>query len=619
MKKQYKVYYSGRDFEGQGIYHITDGTLKLFKGSKIVSSENSSFRKHFRVPARLKDQLIEKGIIVDNEFMEDYVFDIPFHGSAILSSYGEAGNKAWKTKEGKSIEQIIESYRNMGIFRDYYKNFKLDINPEDIETSIDKFNQAFPLEKLPALKIEDYDRRGSKNTLTYAIEHGTDKLFNGFLGSNQNKIIYHVKDHEYDCIDYLKNKYPQKNIQEIYELYMASLYQLVSGFDKETYSKEDIGALPANTNIIRAKLLMLYRPKELLHIGSVEILKKVFDYFGLDYTHMDLVMMNIKLQEFFDQMGLESDHLKGSRAIWNFYHERIMRRSIEERPEDFLDLFLKNDFIGEIVSVLKRKKAVVFTGVPGVGKTFVIKDIIRRSFNNIGENGIEMIQFHQNYSYDEFIEGLKPQMNGGFYIEKGIFYQLCEKASDHPGASYFLIIDEINRGNMSKIFGELLTLIENNKRDGSWVRLPYSKEVFRVPSNLYVIGTMNTADQSLDLVDYAMRRRFAFIRLEPAYATNNFDRYLNEKMDLSLDFIYRLNKKMLKVNEIMKNRLGEDFLIGHSYFIEEKENITSPEKWFDQVVKYEIMPMIKVYFGDDTESVEEIEGILGDEPWEIPE
>ena len=125
---------------------------------------------------------------------------------------------------------------------------------------------------------------------------------------------------------------------------------------------------------------------------------------------------------------------------------------------------------------------------------------------------IEMVQFHQNYTYEDFIMGYKPTENGGFAIKPGIFYQFCKKAADDKDRPYFFIIDEINRGNLSKIFGELLMLIESDYRDTS-IKLAYRDEDFYVPSNLYIIGMMNTADRSLAMIDYALRRRFSFFEM----------------------------------------------------------------------------------------------------------
>src|SRR5690625_705634 len=161
----------------------------------------------------------------------------------------------------------------------------------------------------------------------------------------------------------------------------------------------------------------------------------------------------------------------------------------------------------------------VLWGLLVVGRIFVVWVCLAMSFTDIGDDGVEMIQFDQSYVYEELIEGLVPAVVGSFVAEKGIFYEMAKRAEDDPENNYFLIIDEINRGNISKIFGELMMLIEHDKRDDYSVRLAYSKEHFSVPSNLYIVGTMNTADRSLTLVDYALRRRFSFLSLEPAFGT----------------------------------------------------------------------------------------------------
>ena len=141
-----------------------------------------------------------------------------------------------------------------------------------------------------------------------------------------------------------------------------------------------------------------------------------------------------------------------------------------------------------------------------------------------------MVQFHQSYAYEDFIQGYRPSEEGGFERRDGVFLSFCREAAANADQPYVFIIDEVNRGNLSKIFGELLMLIEADKRDPEYaVPLTYSPEVepFHVPANLYLIGMMNTADRSLAMVDYALRRRFSFHRLEPAFGTNQFRNYLN--------------------------------------------------------------------------------------------
>lgn len=621
MDEIVRVYLSSKNLKAEGLYNIKDNTLKVLKGSMVAKEETNSFRKYYGNIARIRDKLIKEKIIQSYEFIEDYVFEIPYHASGAILTNGTSGNKNWKTRDGKTIDEVLEYHKRIEDFKKFYKDFKLDINPKEVEDCITKFNEDFPLDDLLALRLEEYDKKGSKDTLAYTIEHGTSEIFKGFLGNNQNKIIFNTDGDEYDTIKYLKNKYPNNTIEEIFELYKKGLYKLIKEFSTDIYESGDVEGLPSGTNTIRGKLLMLYRPGELLHLSSITIFRKIFKYFGIEYnSNMDSIMMNIKLKKFMEEQGLGEDLIKLSRAIWIYYLETISAGveatdtiAVENITDTNLeDIFIENDYIEEIVRVLKRKKAIILRGVPGVGKTFSIKAIIQNYFNNLSENSIQMIQFHQSYSYEEFVEGLRPQMNGGYDIEKGIFYDICTNAREDQDNDYFLIIDEINRANLSKVFGELLMLIENDKRDVYSVRLPYSKEEFSVPSNLYIIGTMNTADRSLALVDYAMRRRFSFITLKPAFGTRKFNNYLQNKMELDLEQIEKINSGLIETNSKIKDILGENFEIGHSYFIEDSRNIEDFNTWYHEIINYEIIPLIEEYFFDDLDIVEELKMVLGD-------
>ena len=213
---------------------------------------------------------------------------------------------------------------------------------------------------------------------------------------------------------------------------------------------------------------------------------------------------------------------------------------------------------------------------------------------------IEFIQFHQSYSYEDFIEGFRPNGKGEFDIENGVFYNFCIKAKNDPNNDYYMIIDEINRGNISKIFGELLMLIEEDKR-GLSLTLAYSKLPFFVPKNLYIIGMMNTADRSLAILDYALRRRFSFVDILPAYDNETFIKYQNsvnnKKLNSIIDLIKVLN------NEIKDDpSLGKGFMIGHSYFCGLSNKCNNDT--IESIVKYDIIPMIKEYWFDDEHKVE---------------
>lgn len=264
---------------------------------------------------------------------------------------------------------------------------------------------------------------------------------------------------------------------------------------------------------------------------------------------------------------------------------------------DFLqDVFISEEKYETIKSLLKRKKNVILQGAPGVGKTYAAK---RLAYSIIGERDsskIKMIQFHQSYAYEDFIMGYRP--NGtGFELKEGPFYQFCRIASENPDEDYFFIIDEINRGNMSKVFGELMMLIESDKR-GEEIILTYSDEPFYVPENLYIIGMMNTADRSLAIIDYALRRRFCFVEIEPAFETEAFKKHLLSQ-GASEDLVNKIKMKIGSINlEIEKDvNLGKGFRIGHSYFC----NYEASDTWYDEIIKYEIQPLINEYWFDEEE------------------
>lgn len=236
---------------------------------------------------------------------------------------------------------------------------------------------------------------------------------------------------------------------------------------------------------------------------------------------------------------------------------------------DFLqEVYMSSSDLMKLQALLRTKKNVILQGAPGVGKTFTAE---RLAFTLMGvkdSQRVEKIQFHQNYSYEDFITGYKPNANGGFDLKNGIFYKFCKKALNTPDKDFFFIIDEINRGNLSKIFGELLMLIENNYR-GKELKLAYTDELFTVPDNLYIIGTMNTADRSLAMIDYALRRRFSFFEMHPGFETEGFKNY---QTTLSSDKFNNFIQGILALNKVISDddSLGNGFCIGHSYFCNQR-------------------------------------------------
>ena len=298
-------------------------------------------------------------------------------------------------------------------------------------------------------------------------------------------------------------------------------------------------------------------------------------------------------------------------------YEFILDMIREENPivtASSSDAYTKDDFLNEVymteeryetlVNVLRNKKNIILQGAPGVGKTFAARRLAWSMMGEKDDSRIEFVQFHQNYSYEDFMMGYKP-VEDGFELKYGIFYRFCQKVANQPDKEFFFIIDEINRGNMSKIFGELLMLIEKDYR-GTKMTLAYNGLPFSVPKNLYIIGMMNTADRSLAMIDYALRRRFSFFEIEPGFDSQGFISYQNglnsETLDELISKVKELNRKIAA-----DKSLGRGFCIGHSYFCGRD---VCTDEWLHSVVDYDILPMLSEYWFDDENEFQRWKNIL---------
>ena len=287
--------------------------------------------------------------------------------------------------------------------------------------------------------------------------------------------------------------------------------------------------------------------------------------------------------------------------------DELQPYSLEEELEI---LFVTSEKFSEILNLLKYKKNIVLQGPPGVGKTFIAKHIAYATMGVKDDQRVLMIQFHQSYSYEDFIQGFRPNDEGKFDLVNGIFYNFCRKAQRNPSEPYFFIIDEINRGNLSKIFGEMMMLIENDKRGPEFsLPLTYSQgldDTFYIPANVYIIGTMNTADRSLAMVDYALRRRFGFVNLVPKFSSIKFMQYL-ESFKISEALRTKIVDRMTQLNEkIAKDtkNLGPGYRIGHSYFCPNDIQDDYDEVWYCNVIKTEIEPLVQEYWFDDPQKAQ---------------
>lgn len=289
---------------------------------------------------------------------------------------------------------------------------------------------------------------------------------------------------------------------------------------------------------------------------------------------------------------------------WEFYASASLESENNQyMDKDFLDeVYLHKSRLEDLKGLIKYRKNIILQGPPGVGKTFIAKRLAYLIMGEKDDSRIKVVQFHQSASYEDFIEGYKP-VGEGFALEDGIFKKFCKDAEGSPEKDFFFIVDEINRGNLSKIFGELMMLIEDSYRGKeNSLTLAYSKDEFYVPENIYIIGMMNTADRSLALIDYALRRRFAFFDIEPrlddALQSNSFED--NSRLT------DRLLTCMKSLNEGIRSdsSLGKGFQIGHSYFC--SRNKISNEDLY-RIVRFEIVPMLKEYWFDAPEKAEEWE------------
>ncbi|MFC6221960.1 AAA family ATPase [Hymenobacter artigasi] len=270
------------------------------------------------------------------------------------------------------------------------------------------------------------------------------------------------------------------------------------------------------------------------------------------------------------------------------------------RAEALAELFITETELDAALAGLARRRNLLLQGPPGTGKTFLARRLAWLLLGAQDESRIELVQFHPSYGYEDFMLGFRPDAKGRFHLVPGVLPLLCQRAAADPGRPYFLLIDEVNRGNVPRIFGELLLLLEADKRGPAHaLRLPYAPPdapKFFVPDNLYVIGTLNLADRSLSPLDYALRRRFAFVALGPQFGPP-----LRQQLaarQVPADLIEQLCTRMATLNQTIADdpELGPDFAIGHSYFCQPPARPEQAAAWLRLIFEQEIGPLLTDYW-----------------------
>ncbi|RMC99500.1 hypothetical protein D9O40_12005 [Clostridium autoethanogenum] len=350
--------------------------------------------------------------------------------------------------------------------------------------------------------------------------------------------------------------------------------------------------------LLEEKGVIFTDPKELVnYIENTRKIKKFRDEECLfrNYKVLDMKLLSIERMKIdkskYNEIVLNKDAIDEEDSGIS-----VCSESTYSKKAFLNEIFMEESQYDVIYNLLRYKKNIILKGPSGVGKTLIARKFVYSIMEQRDDTRVKMIQFHEGYSYEDFVIGYRPEKNG-FSLKYGIFYRFCKQAESDPRRPYYFIIDEINRGNLSKIFGEAIMLVEADKRGENYaISLPYIENLFYIPRNVYIIGTMTARKDSSRVFDCGLRRRFAFIEIEPAFNNLNFKKYIENKNEDLADSII---EKFIKLNEDIENDpfLGGDFRIGHSYFCTPKHTLSKEE--YKNIIQYEILPQIAEYWSNE--------------------
>ena len=531
----------------------------------------------------------------------------------------------------------------------YYKKYKEKFKHK-IEELTNIVNENWPIEKWKDLELEQYYRPGkeyNEETFVYNYENKIKQIWESAIPiiiGNERAYGYKIAPgNEYQIENgqnYNRRYYEnitKENIDEEWKTSKENIFDFLMLIKKNNITEGfDIVEKEKHIHInIFLFLAYLYFPEKFIGACTKKRINQIAELLdiklesGNEKEEKTIIVnqfreLNEKIREKFRQAGLDEDEngYMITAAIWDYGNENVLNEEpqVNENKDKESKTeyhFISDDDIREIKELLEFNKNIILEGIPGVGKTYIAKKIALDIVGEGKEENVEIIQFHQSYSYEDFIEGLRPKKDGTFEAEPGILKRMCDKINkdeNNENEKFVIIIDEINRGNISKIFGEAFMLIEKDKRtkNGYSVKLPYSQEKFSIPDNIYFIGTMNTVDRSIAPFDFALKRRFAKYEIKPCFGDTKVQKEIECYLeDLKSEKLRKIWKNIEKINSC--DKFG-DLLIGHSYLCGlEEYSVEEIDKNLDLIVNYQILPQLREYFIGASNKYQEAKRMLLEE------